>query len=180
MGDDQLRPDIQAASDRMGNRFGAKREIRKLIGYLWEGEQVEHLAGGTYGPGIGLVALTDRRLLFVKDGMMSKATEDFPIEKISSVQWNSGLVQGTLTVFASGNKAEITQIYKDDGKRIADAIRNRLSGPAGTPQPTPEAPAAAPSEDVFETLRKLGELRDLGIVTPEEFEAKKAELLRRI
>jgi hypothetical protein len=27
------------------------------------------MAGGTYGPGIGLVVLTDRRLLFVKDGM---------------------------------------------------------------------------------------------------------------
>ena len=34
--------------------------------------------------------------------------------------------------------------------------------------------------DVFETLKKLGELRDSGVVTQDEFEAKKAELLARI
>lgn len=34
--------------------------------------------------------------------------------------------------------------------------------------------------DVYEQLRKLGELRDLGVVTPEEFEQKKRELLARI
>jgi hypothetical protein len=34
--------------------------------------------------------------------------------------------------------------------------------------------------DSLEQLRKLGELRDAGVVTAEEFEAKKAELLGRI
>ncbi|WP_246458932.1 SHOCT domain-containing protein [Streptomyces himalayensis] len=32
----------------------------------------------------------------------------------------------------------------------------------------------------MDLLRQLGELRDAGIVTPEEFEAKKADLLRRL
>ncbi len=34
--------------------------------------------------------------------------------------------------------------------------------------------------DVFEKLTKLGELRDKGIITPAEFEAKKAELLKNV
>jgi hypothetical protein len=34
--------------------------------------------------------------------------------------------------------------------------------------------------DVFEQIRKLGELRDAGFVTAEEFEAKKTELLSRL
>lgn|SRR6266540_1217279 len=34
--------------------------------------------------------------------------------------------------------------------------------------------------DPMEQLRKLAELRDAGVVTPEEFEAKKAELLSRM
>jgi hypothetical protein len=29
-------------------------------------------------------------------------------------------------------------------------------------------------------LKQLGELRDAGVVTPEEFEAKKAEILSRV
>jgi hypothetical protein len=42
----------------------------------------------------------------------------------------------------------------------------------------PAAAAAAP--DVLEQLGRLGALRDAGVLTGEEFEAKKAELLGRI
>jgi uncharacterized membrane protein YeaQ/YmgE (transglycosylase-associated protein family) len=34
--------------------------------------------------------------------------------------------------------------------------------------------------DAMRRLRELGELRDAGVITPEEFETKKAELLSRI
>jgi hypothetical protein len=47
---------------------------------------------------------------------------------------------------------------------------------------TQESPAASAGNetDAIEQIRRLGELRDAGLLTPEEFEAKKAELLRRI
>jgi len=51
---------------------------------------------------------------------------------------------------------------------------------ASTPAPAPSAPAAAPVEDVTETLAKLADLRDKGVITAEDYEAKKAELLSRI
>jgi hypothetical protein len=193
MADAPLRPDIQAAAARMDNQNGAKREIRKLVEYLWEDETVRHMVSGTYGSGTGLAVLTDRRLMFVKDGWVGKTTEDFPLDKISSVQWNSGIMFGKLTVFASGNKAEIINVGKQAGKAIADTVRERLaSGPAYPPQPpaeqaapapataAPAAPAGMSRDEAFSALRQLGELRDAGIVTPEEFEAKKKELLDRI
>lgn len=185
MASEPLRDDIAAAKSRMQSRLGAGRELKRLESYLWEGETVQFLASGLYGPGVGLVALTDRRLLFVKDGWTKQIVEDFPMEKISSVQWSSGLL-GSLTVFTSGNKAEIKQMDRKDGKVIADEIRQRLSAPPA-PAPTPAAAAPAPvaaestgAEDVYESLRQLGALRDAGIVTPEEFETKKRELLSRI
>jgi len=46
--------------------------------------------------------------------------------------------------------------------------------PTGSPQQAIEA-----EPDPIEQLRRLGELRDAGIVTEEEFAAKKAEVLRR-
>jgi hypothetical protein len=176
---DELRPDIAAAMARMQNKIGAKREIRRLVEYLWDGERVDFLAAGQYGPGTGLVALTDRRMLFVKDGMMSKTTEDFPLEKISSVQWSSGMIFGTMIVFASGNKAEVKNMDKKDGKALADALRDRLAPGNAPAQPAP-APAPASGDDVYAQLAKLGELRDAGILTAQEFEAKKAQLLGRI
>jgi hypothetical protein len=56
---------------------------------------------------------------------------------------------------------------------------------AAPPPPAPEPPSAgapgpapaALSDDVYEQLKKLGELRDAGILTDEEFNAKKTQLL---
>jgi uncharacterized membrane protein YgcG len=63
-------------------------------------------------------------------------------------------------------------------------------GAGGSWAPAPAAPAAqassaqvqAPmsSDEVARALDRLGDLRDRGIVTPEEFEAKKRELLARL
>ncbi len=55
------------------------------------------------------------------------------------------------------------------------------AAPAAAAAPAPAAaPAAAPANDMsatLEQLKQLGELRDAGILTPDEFEAKKAAIL---
>jgi hypothetical protein len=53
------------------------------------------------------------------------------------------------------------------------------AGPAIGASPTP-APSPMTSEEIAETLARLGDLRNRGILTPEEFEAKKRELLDRM
>lgn len=45
---------------------------------------------------------------------------------------------------------------------------------AAAPQP---APAASSTDDQIEQLEKLGQLQQQGILTPEEFAAKKAQIL---
>ncbi|MGZ8897898.1 MAG: SHOCT domain-containing protein [Halobacteriota archaeon] len=58
--------------------------------------------------------------------------------------------------------------------------------PMQSPQPTaPAAPApqeeqASGSADVTEQIKKLAELRDQGILTEEEFQVKKKELLAKL
>jgi Bacterial PH domain/Short C-terminal domain len=176
-----VRDDIAAAAAKLPTTIGSGREIKKLETHLWEGERVEALLSGTYGAGQGLLTLTDRRLLFTKDGVMSTTSEDFPIEKISSVQWKGGMITGTITIFVSGNKAEIKNVDKNMGKHLVDTVRDRINagGAPGAAAPAAAAPAAA-GDDVMDQLRKLGDLRDAGILTDEEFNAKKAELLGRL
>jgi hypothetical protein len=183
---DPLRPDIEAAMSKMSYKSGSKREVKRLADHLWHDEQVSLITGGTYGPGTGIVVLTDRRLFFLKDGLMSKTSEDFPLDKISSVQWSTGMLLGKITVFASGNKAEITNVQKADGKAITDAVRARLAGGSSSkeappaPAPAPAPPTVAATDDVYERLKKLGDLRDAGILTDEEFAAKKQVLLEQL
>jgi hypothetical protein len=45
------------------------------------------------------------------------------------------------------------------------------------PQTLPGSPKVGPDTNVYEHIRKLAELRGEGHITPEEFEAKKRELL---
>jgi hypothetical protein len=176
--DTDLRADVAAAKNKMRVKFGAGREIKRLTGHLWEGETVEQMTTGTYGKGTGLVALTDRRLLFIHEGVMSHSSEDFPMDKVSSVQWSAGMMTGEIVIFASGNKSEIKMVNKDDGKEIVDTIRHRISAQSDAPA-SPANSTTAPA-DPIEQLKKLGELRDAGILTPEEFDAKKADLLKLV
>ncbi len=98
-------------------KLGGGREIKRLTEHLWEAETVERMTTGAYGNGTGLIVLIDRRLLFVQDGVMSKKSEDCPLDKVSSVQWGSGMMLGAITIFASGNKSEIKNVNKDDGRK---------------------------------------------------------------
>src|SRR6478609_3938149 len=104
---DELREDIAAAKNKMTSALGSNREIKRLQGHLWEGERVRMMASGLYGGGNGLLTVTDQRLLFTLDGMTKKIDEDFPFSKISSIQNKTGMMMASITIFASGNKAEV-------------------------------------------------------------------------
>lgn len=58
------------------------------------------------------------------------------------------------------------------------------AAPEATPAPAPVAAPATPeidtAEEVADALKGLGDLRDRGIITQEEFETKKTELLGRL
>jgi hypothetical protein len=48
------------------------------------------------------------------------------------------------------------------------------------PPPVPAPTAATPADDLGATLERLADLRDKGLITPEEYEAKKRDLLERM
>ncbi|RYY52433.1 MAG: SHOCT domain-containing protein, partial [Comamonadaceae bacterium] len=68
------------------------------------------------------------------------------------------------------------------GQVLAQNLQQGLQG-GGAPQAAAPAAAAAAGmrpEDVMATLEKLGELKAKGILTQDEFDAKKAELLKKL
>lgn len=79
-----------------------------------------------------------------------------------------------ISFFASGNKVEMKWIdKKQDLSGFISTVRTRMKGGAGEGT---AAPATA-EPDVSDQIRKLAQLRDEGILTNEEFQAKKAQLL---
>ena len=69
------------------------------------------------------------------------------------------------------------------GQVLAQNLQAGLQGAGVAAQAAPAAAAASVGvkpEDVMATLEKLGELKAKGILTQEEFDAKKAELLKKL
>ena len=68
--------------------------------------------------------------------------------------------------------------------RPAEAVESpaAVNAPAIPPEPAPGRPAgtAQASDDVMDKIERLATLRQKGILTEDEFAAKKAELLSRV
>jgi Short C-terminal domain len=64
-------------------------------------------------------------------------------------------------------------------ERKARQFATRINAAASSPMASPPT-QATPTDDPVEQIRKLGELREQGLLTPEEFETKKADLLGRL
>lgn len=156
-----------------------RKEIRELPSILWDDEQVEKLIQGFYGGGTGILVATNKRLVFVDKGLLyGLKVEDFPNDKISSIQYETGMLLGKVTIFTSGNRAVIEQVDKKQARDFAEYVRARISKPT---EPTNVAVAAAPpaAEDFISQLERLGKLREQGVLSDEEFATQKQRILER-
>lgn len=153
------------------------KEIKALPGILRESEQLLAATKGWYKNGVGLLCATQGRIIFVNKGLISLKVEEFSLKSISSISTESGLMLAKIKIFASGNNAEIENAQKPDAKKFVDEVR-RLIEERDSPV-TKSAPQVqtAPEPDIYEQLEKLAALKEKGIVTEDEFQAKKAQLL---
>src|SRR5258706_6041611 len=66
------------------------------------------------------------------------------------------------------------------GQVMANQLSQGLQGATAQPASAAAASVGVKAEDVMATLEKLGDLKTKGILTQEEFDAKKAELLKKL
>jgi membrane protease subunit (stomatin/prohibitin family) len=66
------------------------------------------------------------------------------------------------------------------GVALGQVLANQLSTGLQSQPAAPVMPVSVKADDVMATLEKLGELKAKGILTQEEFDVKKAELLKKL
>lgn len=174
------RPDVARAAARMRWKLGGRRELRKLHEVLSDAETVLFIAQGTYRKRQGIVVLTDSRVLFLFHGILSQEMEDFPLGQISSVSSSRAVVTGQVIIHVPGNQAVISGVLRSDLKPLVDAIRAAVGKSHRSPVNVTGHREPASGSAAMEQLEKLGRLRQSGLLTDEEFESKKAELLKQI
>jgi hypothetical protein len=122
----------------------------------------------------GALIATDRRILFYAKKMGGYDLESFPYDHVSSIEMSKGMTGHSITLYASGNKVHIKYIdSKQDVPGFVGTVRGRMKGGAGSGAGAP----GTSKPDVQDQSRRLGQLRDEGLLTEEEFNAKKAQLL---
>lgn len=99
--------------------------------------------------------------------------ESFPFENISSIEQSKGLMGHTITFYASGNKASMKWISKGDVPSFMEYVQSNL-GKSNV------ASTNSANSDIPSQIQKLSELKDQGILTDDEFNQKKTELLSKM
>ncbi|HYU49079.1 MAG TPA: PH domain-containing protein [Candidatus Limnocylindria bacterium] len=181
---------------------GALGSLRSIVGY---GAAAGIIIGVL---GVGLVfwrwsaqdyIITNHRVLKV-EGIFNKHSADSSLEKINDAVldqsiWGRMFGFGDLDIMTASE--ETVDRYKwlnraptfkkemlNQKNNLEMDMRHMPSPPLraapAEPAPTPAATPAMSADQVTATLDRLADLRDRGAVTPEEYEAKKAELLGRL
>ncbi|WP_314095925.1 SHOCT domain-containing protein [Microbacterium foliorum] len=117
----------------------------------------------------------------VKNG--KSGTEMIPIKAMSSVTTRrDGMLNSFVSVITTGNTVDFRVSHKEAA--IVKETLTRLMLGTHDSQSTAVAPEAVPAPnaapDIAAQLHQLAALRDAGILTDDEFSAKKAQLLERL
>lgn len=161
----------------------SKHVAKFRAAHLAAGEQVVAWGDGYIGELMGKgkdaqhngsLVVTDQRVAFFRAGLFGQVLETIPLKGITSIERKSFMGHRSIRLHTSHDALEFKTFDKESEQLLVTAIENGRA--SGAPAPAP----VVPQSDASDTLRKLAELRDSGVLTDEEFASKKAEILARI
>lgn len=180
-----MRDDINASMEKFNIKtLGNKKGIERIEGVLWADEEVLYIAPTNAMihsvntkkkdklPGIFVV--TDKRILFSYKAGFSEMLETFELSEVETVNSSgNGLTGGRITIHTRTKTLEILVTYKKEGmKEIQDTINRAVNA-----YKNGGASHSESRDNSLEQIEKLHDLMKQGIITQEEFEAKKKQLL---
>ena len=150
-----------------------KRSIKVLTSSLMENEQIMIIIAGNTKLGPGAIALTSRRIIFASKLFFSSRVtlRDYAIKDVSSVQYDTGGRIGAsrkLLIMLSKESLEVTAITPDAGQAFANKLREVQYS---LKEPSAQQPSG------LQDLKILAELKEQGVISEEEFLAKKKSIL---
>lgn len=145
-----------------------------------------NVQGITKNDGNFAFAVTNKRIICAQKHLVGETVATIAIDKINDVSVKTGLVFGTITIDSLHEIINVT-VNKLEARSISDRLHAAIieaktaaaapAAPAAPAQPAPAQPTPASTGNVAQQLKELKELVDMGILTEEEFAAKKKQLL---
>lgn len=124
----------------------------------------------------GCLILTDKRAVFSRKGVFGEVFQAMPLNKMSSVETRSSMGYRVLTMHTSHDELrfktfEPAALFEKTYNRIEE-LRHQTAEVQANPASVPDSP--------LDMISKLAALRDAGVLTDEEFESKKRDLLAKL
>jgi uncharacterized membrane protein YdbT with pleckstrin-like domain len=135
--------------------------------------------------------VTSKRVIF-RTGVLGKHGVEIPLDRISNINFNQSMWErvigaGDLEIESAGRdgQTKFDDVWHPDAVQheLYEQMEQHAQSRAGYGAPAPAATTAtapASGASVPEQLDQLAALRDRGVITAAEFEAKKAQLLDRM
>jgi hypothetical protein len=120
----------------------------------------------------GAILVTDRRVILYTKKMGGYEMYDHVYGLLTALDYKKGAVYANITFAASGDRTIVKQVPRGSIERIAKVIRERMAAAHEHGSASVRA-----SVDSADEIRKIARLHEEGILTDEEFAAKKRQLL---
>lgn len=155
--------------------WGKKKAMQKQIEFfessLLEGEKLLGV-GASFPKPTEQIYVTDKRIIVHKiEGIFKNEKVEIPLSSISSINTTVKGLGASIEIVASNNKASVEKLYIPIAQELKTLIDSLLHS-----TPTKTTSTETPV-DVADQIKKLADLRDAGILTEDEFNAKKKQLL---
>lgn len=161
---------------------GYSSNLNAVQSHLDEGESIIASCFGAYETKVlgsdsvrnGVFLVTQKRVVFFAKKMFGYDLESFPLSKVSAIEMSKGMMGKSITMKMSGNEAKMKWVNKGKPEELVNYVREHMGESTTTAAPQQAA------DDIPAQIQKLAQLRDSGILTDDEFNAKKAELLSKM
>ncbi len=157
-------------------------DTRRVLGYTWAALALVYalwLLGQFLSWWFTHFVVTSDRVIY-RRGVLAKRGVEIPLERIMNINFSQQIFEriigaGDLQIDSAGAEGQsfFTNIRHPDG--VQQEIYRQMEA-----RDKKKASWSAPQPSVADELDKLAGLRDRGVITNEEFETKKAQLLERM
>lgn len=159
----------------VSDTMGTGREIGALPKILADDEVVHYATSGLMGGNTWLMVCTDRRVLLVDKGFFyGVKTTEIPLDMINSVSGSKAVLFGRIEVSHGSNTMVVEKVGRSTVDPMKKAINEQI---AAFKRSQYGPPAGAAVQGPAALVRELKELLDEGLMTQDEYEFKRREIL---
>lgn len=149
-----------------------KKEVKELPRIINDDEIITYATSGVYEGNTWLVVSTNKRIIFLDKGMFFGVKQvEVPLSKVNSIKYTKGLFFGEIEIWDGASMIKVEKVLKKTLIPFVNAVNDSIEQSEKLHKPLNQS-------SVADELIKFKKLLDEGVVTQEEFNKKKRELLK--